>query len=784
MRVHAQPRLPALTGLPRRVRPRLPALTGSLGRSARLGVNAAGGALAVMVVAVALADVGAFGDGGFKELINTWVFNAAELTAALMVLARALLVHRERGAWLTLAVGMLFYSAGEIYYGLVLEPMSNPPSPSPSDAGYLMFYPAAYAMVVLLVRTHVRRFPASVWLDGAIGGLSVAAVGGAFVLDPVIRTTHGSFASVAVNLAYPLADLLLLAFVVGVFALTGWRPGRTWALIGAGFALLGAADGIYLFRVAEGAYVAGTPLDAVWPAGLLLLALASWCRPRPRHEIRFEGSAVMLAPSLFALPALFLLIRASYVEQGTITESLATGALLVAVVRFALTYRDVRRLSDVRERQARTDDLTGLANRRHFYEQLGDAVEGCRARNASFALIMVDFDHFKELNDLLGHHVGDLVLALVGPRMQSVLRGGAVARIGGDEFAVILREAPAVEAIAQRLHDALAKPFELEGASVSINASLGIAVFPRDAETMDRLMQCADVAMYQAKELHAPYTLYTRSADQHSRARLELMADLKNALARRELEVYFQPQVDLRTLEPRAAEALVRWRHPEHGLLAPHSFIGLAEQGGLMRELTAFVLEQSLAQQRLWRESGHELAIAVNVSATNLVDGAFVAQLRELLARARVPPHRLQLEITESVLLAEGPRVHAVLESIAALGVKLSLDDFGTGYSPLAYLRDLPVAEVKVDRSFVATMMDSPEARTIVEAIIVLSARLGLGAVAEGIETSEQLEVLRDLGCPLGQGYLFSAPLAAGDFSAWLEQRERAPLPRAAAVVR
>ncbi len=764
-------------------RPRLPALTAALPTRSRFGVNMLGAALALSIVGLALSDLGAFGNGSVANIFDNWVFNAAEVAAAALVLARGLLVRNERAAWITLAAGIFFYAAAEIYYTVVLEPMSNPPSPSLSDAGYLAFYACAYVMIVLLVRTHVRHFPASVWLDGAIGGLSVAAVGAALVLDPVIHGTHGSFAAVATNLAYPMCDLLLFGFVVGVCALTGWRPGRTWALIGAGFALLGVADSIYLFRVAENSYQAGTILDAMWPTGLLLLGFAAWCRPRPRHEIRFEGFAAMVAPVAFALPALFLLIRGSYVHQGVVTESLATAALLVAVARYVLSFNDVRRLSEVREQQARTDELTGLSNRRHFYGQLNQAIESCEARGASFALLMIDLDHFKELNDTLGHSAGDLVLTQIGPRIESVLRGGAIARLGGDEFGVILREPEAAESVAERILQALASPFELGGVSVSVQASVGIAVFPRDARTMSRLMQCADVAMYQAKDLRARYAVYSPVADQHSRARLELMGDLKQAIAQRELDVYFQPQVDLNTLEPRGAEALVRWHHSNQGLLGPDNFIALAEQGGVMRELTSYVLEQSLAQHRIWLNSGHELTIAVNVSATNLVDSAFVGELREQLERWRIPPQMLKLEITESVLIAEGPRVRSVLESLAALGVRLSLDDFGTGYSPLAYLRDLPVGEIKIDRSFVSAMMSSSDTELIVESTIALARRLGMDVVAEGIETTEQLALLHALDCPLAQGYLFSEPLAAEDFIRWLERKTAsAPAERQAAA--
>jgi diguanylate cyclase (GGDEF)-like protein len=714
-------------------------------------------------------NLGLFATEKLDGFFNDWVYCGVEVLAATLVLARALLVRQERGAWLMLALGVGFYAAGDIYYTLVIERLVNPPSPSPSDAGYLLFYVAAYAMIVLLIRDHVRTFHASVWLDGAIGALAVAAVGAALVLEPVIHATHGSLASVATNLAYPLGDLFLIALVIGVFALSGWRPGRRWLLMGVGFATLAIADSIYLFRVAENSYTSGTFLDAMWPAGLVLLSYAAWAQPRQRREIRFEGSAVLVVPCVFALTALSLLIRSNYVHLDLIPECLAAAALLAAGARFVLTFNDVRNLSEVRERQARTDDLTGLPNRRHFYATLNDAVEGCRSRGASFALLMIDLNHFKELNDTLGHHAGDQLLQQVGPRMQSVVREAAIARLGGDEFGLILRDADAAVLAAERIHDALSKPFHLEDLSVSIHASVGIAVFPRDAQTAETLLQRADVAMYQAKEARSRYAFYASEADRNSRERLALVAELKDAIAQGQLVVYYQPQVDLRTGTIRGVEALVRWQHPERGLISPDSFVAVAERAEVMRELTASVLEQALGQHRAWLDEGRELTMAVNVSATDFVDTGFLFALREQLERWRTPAGTLRLEITESVLIAEGSRVRSAFDLLPGLGVHLSLDDFGTGYSPLSYLRELPVDEIKIDCSFVWAMMTDKDTAAIVAAIIALARRLGVDVVAEGIETPEQLELLRSFHCPVAQGDYFSRPLPAEELEQWLD---------------
>ncbi len=750
--------------------PLLMPLTARLSRRARVAVNGAGLVLVLALLVVVLHLAGLLGGRGLDTLINKGLYNGLEVLATLAVLARVMLVRSERGTWLLLAIGVAFTTAAEIYWTIVLEPMANPPSPSPADAGYLLFYPFAFAMIVRLVGSHLRNLHASVWFDGAIGALTVAAAAAALVLEPVIHTTHGTFASVATNLAYPMGDLVLIVFVFGVFALTGWRPGRTWLLIGAGFVVMAAADSIYLFQVAENSYTAGTLLDALWPAGLALLAFAAWSTPRERERTHFSPLAMMLVPCVFGAAALCLLILGNYVHLDVVPETLAALALLVGGARFALTFNDVRRLSEVRERQARTDDLTGLTNRREFYARLNNAIEGCRMRGTSFALLTIDLDRFKELNDTLGHYAGDLLLQQIGPRMQSVVRGDAVARLGGDEFGLILRDSSAAAAAAERINEALRRPFEIEGLTVSVRGSVGIAIFPDDAQTTDGLLQRADVAMYQAKEARSRYAFYSPDSNPNTRERLGLVADLKKAVEQGGLIVYYQPQVDLRTNTVSGVEALVRWQHPKLGLIGADRFVALAEQTGVMRELTTSVLDQALAQQRAWLDEGRELDLAVNVSATNLIDSAFLGEVRRLLERWRTPPGMLRLEITESVLIAEGARVHKVIESLGDLGVNLSLDDFGTGYSPLAYLRELPVTEIKIDRSFIEAMMSDRDTATIVRSIIELARRLGIEVVAEGIETAGQLELLRSFDCPFAQGYLFSRPLPAQTVGRWLRE--------------
>jgi diguanylate cyclase (GGDEF)-like protein len=745
-------------------------LAAGLAPGLRRTLRGAGILIGVLAVALGLHDADVLGGPQLDGFFNVWVYTGIELLVCVLVLTRAFTIAQDRGAWLALGIGIAFYTAGDTYYTVVLEGAASIPTPSPADAGYLLFYPFAYVALARLVGAHVRDVHANVWLDGAIGGLTLAAVGSALVLEPVIHATHGNTALVATNLAYPVGDLLLIVFVFGVFALTGWRPGRAWLLILLGLGITAVADSIYLFRVAEGTYHSGTFLDALWPIGLALLAFAAWLPPRLRDGNPLASIAVMVVPCFFGAIALMLLIRSNYEHLDVIPETLAGAALLVAGLRFAVSFNDVRNMSSLREQQARTDYLTGLANRRHFYGQLNDAIEVCRRRGTSFALLSIDLDRFKELNDTLGHYAGDQLLQQVGPRMQAVVRDAAVARLGGDEFGVILRDESAAAATAERIQRALARPFELDELTVAVQASIGIAVFPKDAQSTDGLLQRADMAMYQAKDERSRYFFYTPAADHGSRERLGLVTELKRAVEQGGLVVHYQPQVDLRTNTVSGVEALVRWQHPERGLLGAEAFVGVAEQIGVMRELTASVLEQALGQHRAWLDEGRELNLAVNVSATNLLDAAFLGDLQQRLEHWRTPPGTLRLEITESVLIAEGSRVRRVIDSLGDLGVLLSLDDFGTGYSPLSYLRELPVTEIKIDRSFVTAMMSDRDTATIVAAVIGLARRLGIEVVAEGIETAGQLEMLRGFECPFAQGYLFSRPLPAQNVGRWLRE--------------
>ena len=714
------------------------------------------------------------GGAAGERLFGVFITNGLTLGGALLVLLRGLFVPRQRTGWLVLGAGSVLWASGGWWWALVLAGADSPPFPSMADAMWLAFYPGAYAAILLLGRGQLVRGFRSVWLDGAIGALTVSALAGALFLGPIMEATSGPLDDVLTNLAYPVGDMLLLAFVVAVFALTGWRPGRMWGLLALGLSILALADSIYLLRVANGTYHVGTLLDPLWPVAWLVLAATAWQRPQQRPPVQLTGATVLGMPLVFAVTAAGLLVWGNHHPITAVAQVLATLAIVATVIRTALTFREVQALATSRW-QALTDELTGLGNRRFLFRELELTLAEAHAARARLAVLVIDLDRFKELNDTLGHLAGDQLLAELGPRLRSALPGDAlVARLGGDEFAVVLRDAESLRdpaARAEAVFRAIAEPFAFEGLRLHVGASIGIATFPEHGADRGELLQRADVAMYQAKAAHGGVRLYEPDGDVHSRERLALMSDLRRAIAGDELVLHYQPKAELGTGEVIGAEALVRWQHPERGLLGPGHFIGLAEQLGLMGALTEVVLRQAVRQCARWRAEGLELPVAVNLSAANLLDLSLPETVAAALEEAELPASLLQLEITEDTLMADPARAVEVIEEVRRLGVQFALDDFGTGYSSLAYLKRLAVDELKIDRSFVMNMLEDAEDAIIVRSTIDLARNLGLRSVAEGVEDEETWSRLDEFGCHVAQGYVLSRPVPADQLARWARER-------------
>ena len=452
---------------------------------------------------------------------------------------------------------------------------------------------------------------------------------------------------------------------------------------------------------------------------------------------------------------------------------LAAGLTLLYLLLFRIVAgasTRLRRQATENEHLALHDPLTDLPNRSLFHDRAQQAILAARRDGTGVALMILDLDRFKEVNDTLGHHNGDLLLQEIGTRLRGGLReSDSVARLGGDEFGLLLPHVADDEEallLGERVRAVLREPFTLERVTLDLEASVGVALFPEHGEDVDTLLQRADVAMYLAKEGRSGCELYAADRDEYSPHRLALAAELRRALDEDELVLHYQPKADLTDGRIVAVEALVRWQHPEHGLLPPDQFVPLAEATGLIRELTLRVLDEALHQQRLWRDSGIDVRVAVNLSARDLYDLTLPATTAQLLAKHGVPATALELEITESVIVADPMRARTILNRLSEMGVVLAVDDYGTGYSSLGYLKRLPIDEMKIDRSFVMQMADDRNDAAIVRSTVELGRNLGLKVVAEGVETAAAWAHLKALGCDFAQGYYLSKPIPAEEVAA------------------
>jgi diguanylate cyclase (GGDEF)-like protein len=462
--------------------------------------------------------------------------------------------------------------------------------------------------------------------------------------------------------------------------------------------------------------------------------------------------------------------RAIASDTRSLLIALIGGLLLLWAGLFRIVARASRRL----RHQATHDTLTGLSNRAELHEHGARALANAARDGSLAALMLIDLDRFKEVNDTMGHEQGDRLLVDVAERLRQLLRGDDIlARLGGDEFAVLANvpHRGAVGEVATRLHRALALPFDVGGVAIELGASIGIALQPDHGEDVSTLLRHADVAMYEAKRSGSHIETYSTERDPYSAERLKLLGELRHALDHDELVLHFQPKVALSSGSVIGVEALVRWQHPERGLLGPHEFLGLAERTGLIGDITRWVLDAATRQCATWRRSGIELPVAVNLAAANIVDTTLPESVAHILQRWEVPGRLLECEISEDTVMGDPRRAGDVLERLRELGVRLSLDDFGTGHSSLSYLKRLPLDEVKIDRSFVIGMADDPSDAAIVRSTIDLARHLGLEVVAEGVETTEVLDVLAALQCDVAQGFLLSRPLPAAEFDGWLAAR-------------
>ncbi|MFF9146626.1 putative bifunctional diguanylate cyclase/phosphodiesterase [Streptomyces sp. NPDC014861] len=624
---------------------------------------------------------------------------------------------------------------------------------------------------------------------GGVAGWSLALLTGLIVGHLVALGRERWWGGTGSGAALTLAVLLLYGWVpAGLVSLTvvvlvsaarrhRWRQGLLHGaadILGVGAAALVLA----LFGDVPGVTDPWHPLDwgiadvpeVVLAAGVYLLAtrLLLW---------------YTLAPPGRGLPTV---ARTALLRQGLVAVALLGIAPLICVVAAAfplllplfaiplIALDSTLWIARARAEEQLRDPLTGLPNRQWLLERTWTALEDAEGEQARAALVLIDLDRFRSVNDTLGHLAGDRLLLQIAERLRLALpRGAEAARLGGDEFAVLLPVADSTtsaQRVARHLVAALSSPLDLDGLTLVLEASAGVAVYPDHAGDAEGLLRRADVAMYQAKRDRTGVEVYESKRDSNTPDRLGLLGDLRRALDAGDVELHYQPKVRFDG-QVAGLEALVRWVHPERGKVPPDEFIAIAESSGLMPHLTEYVLETALAQVARWRAQGLEVPVAVNVSPRDVHTPGFAGAVAARLARHGVPAGSLQLEITEHVLLEDPQRAADTLNGLTGHGVKMSLDDFGTGYSSLVHLRRLPVSELKIDRSFVARLAVDTEDAEIVRCTVDLAHSLGLLVVAEGVEDDETWERLRDLGCDAVQGWLVSAAMPPAETTAWLLAR-------------
>lgn len=679
--------------------------------------------------------------------------------------------HRpDRRAWVLIFLGLGFWSLGIVIREMFYGGFDDRPIPAAVDIPVLLFYPAVFVGLQLLIRARITSYKKIPWLDGMTGVLAMAAIALAFIVGPVDNSADGGVGASVTLLAYPIGDLILVWLVATMFAIRGWQPHGPWMPLGLGLLLFATADTVFAVVGPSDSHTLQL-ITPVWLIGFLLVNVAAWRNTDEEPGIPPEPWRLFL-PYVFSLTAVVVVFASQFMELPKGAVFLSIAVLLMVGLRMLATIRESKRL-EVTQIQAVTDDLTGLNNRRATVTLLDEITETVETRPVHAGALLIDIDNFKALNDALGHVTGDVIIGSIG-RLISLAVGsrGMTARLGGDEFTVIVADGADERYLADLASDitrAVSVPLRLEGIDVHIDASIGGALLPAHAGTGTDLMSCADAAMRIAKSRSAGYFLYESSESHNPKERLQLLEELRAGIEGGELVVHFQPKVKLRDMKVTGVEALLRWQHPKHGLMRPGEFLHLAEQASLMRPIAREVLLQSIAAQSRWQAEGMQFDVAVNLAAPNLVDQSLPAMVAGEFETHDCNPAHFTFEVNENVVMSGTSSSLAVLDQLRLLGCSISLDDFGAGTTSLVHLRDLPIDEVKLDSTFIQRILGSDQDRDIVEALVVLAKKLGLTVVAEGVELPDTVIFLSGIGCDYIQGNLASTALAPDELIPWLD---------------
>ena len=739
----------------------------------------------VVVLAVVLAT-GWGGPGVVRVVDDVAVVALAAYATFCAAMAAGLFHGRSRRAWATMALALGLWAIGELLWLVDELILHRAPFPSPADFFYL-----GYTVVAAVAMAHFPTGSAvqsrlRLVLDGLIVALCLFLLAWTIALNHVYETYREDRVALALALLYPVADLVVLTVAVVVLARAEGRLRIVLGLLTAAFMMVTITDSAFAYLVAVDRYDTGNLIDIGWAAALFTFCAAANLSRRPPNPMQQHTISAPPSKSWPWLPYLPLLLAGTagpwMIMSGL--ERIVVPLVVIAVcTRQALTVWDDRRLLAAAAQQALRDPLTGLANLTLFHDRLAHAMTLNRRDGRSVAVVSLDLDDFKLVNDSLGHQTGDRLLVKVGKRLTGCMRpGDTVARPTGDQF-VLLLEGPLDESrqVAQRVARAFDEPFVIDGQEMLMCPSIGMATTSTEEPrlTPDALVHRADLAMYAAKrqrssgvhtfdlDMIANASVSVDVADgafrQPSRgaAQVRLLGELRHAIDNGALDVVYQPKVELSTELIVGVEALLRWPHPLLGELRPDAFLSLVRQHGLMRSVTDLVLDRVLDDAACWASRGVATPVAVNLFAPSLRDTQLPLSLSRALADRDLSAGMLTVEITEDLVLNEVSQVTAVLHRLRADGIRVAIDDFGSGYSALSYLRDLPIDEVKFDRHLIAPITSDPRAAAVVRAMIDLVHALGITVVAEGVEDIATADWLRVHGCDIAQGYYFGKPVSA-----------------------
>jgi diguanylate cyclase (GGDEF)-like protein len=732
-------------------------------RGYRIGRLVLGGLVAIYVLSTLVA---AESKPGWAD---TWFYGAVIMAVTLSGLVRPLLVGRDRLPWLLLSLATIAWAVGDQYWSIMFAGAEEIPIPSLADAGYVGLYPLAYLGLILLARSVLRQVPASVMLDGIVTSLGVGALFSAFTLQRIISGVDGSAAQVLTNLSYPIGDLVLIVVAVAALAVARWRPDPVWWLLAVGFGVFAVADTAYLLGV-DSWYVDGSWVDGLWLLGIALVPLAGSLRQRPARPA-VGGSAAPLVPILFSLAALVVLVIAAFGDLHPVTIGLAAACLVAAGGRTALSSEQTRAVARSSHTEAITDELTTIGNRRLLDERLPTLAAGATAGQPLLVSIL-SVRHLSEINDTLGYEYGDGLLSALGGRLGEQAGARAVpARLGGAEIALLQpfdgHLARAEESV-RDLVASISSPVRVAGVELDIELSVGVAASPEHSTNSQDLLRCAGDALRRAKVTQSEVEMYDPAQDIGRHFGPRLLPELVSALDASRIVAYYQPKVDLDSGTATELEAQLHWEHPEYGVLDTATLRPLAARAGLTRRLTRVLLSDAVGRCAQWQAAGVQLGVSLDLATADVLNSRLPYELARLVSESGVPPAAIQLELAEDLLLMDPSRTRRALSQFRTLGFRLALDHYGRSAPSLTRLRTMPVQELNLDRSFVASVLESTPDEAVVRSTVMLAQSLGIRTVADGVDTPDLLSRVRSYGVRSVQGTAIGPSMSPADLANWL----------------